>query len=62
MALVADSVAELMTWLPARLDGAGETGPSRGHGWLYWVREAEERYDRVRRARANPKQYMMCAG
>jgi hypothetical protein len=51
-----------MALLPARLDGAGKTGPSRGHGGLCWVREADERHNRVRRARANPKQYMMCAG
>jgi hypothetical protein len=59
IASVADLVAALMALLREGLDGAGKTGPSRGHGWTDWAREVNDRDERVRRVRTNAGEYMM---
>jgi hypothetical protein len=49
-----------LTVLPLEgLDGAGNTGPSKGHGWKYWAKQINDIDETVRMERTNAGKCMM---
>ena len=52
-------MATLTVLPPEGLDGAGNTGPSKGHGWKYWAKQINDIDETVRMERTNAGKCMM---
>ena len=52
-------MAALTILPPDGLDGAGNTSPSKGHGWNYCAKQINDIDETIRTERTNVGKYMM---